>query len=292
MQKPLMRPVYQAELAGWIVILVGFLLLYLPTYYDLAMTQWHLTEQGHGPIILAVSWWFIYRARTKLLALQADPAPVLGFAFLLLGAALYAFGRSQAILMFEVSSQILVLGAIALLYKGTKGLRLLWFPLFFLLFMVPLPDALVSVVTTPLKSLVSAAASSLLAWFNYPVGRSGVIITVGQYQLLVADACAGLNSMFTLEALGLIYMNLMNYTSFPRNLTLAIALIPVSIAANIVRVLILILVTFHFGDEAGQGFVHDFAGMVLFIVALSLMFVVDMLIGGSINLYKRLKQGN
>ena len=85
--------------------------------------------------------------------------------------------------------------------------------------------------------------------------------------------------MFTLEALGLLYMNLMNYTSIARNVTLAVLIIPISFVANIVRVMILVLVTFHFGDAAGQGFVHGFAGMVLFMVALVLILVVDSLLG-------------
>ena len=165
-----------------------------------------------------------------------------------------------------------------LIFSGAGALRLAWFPLFFLLFMVPLPEALVAAVTAPLKSAVSAVASNLLYQIGYPVGRSGVIMTVGPYQLLVADACAGLNSMFTLEALGMLYMNLMNYTSLGRNVALALLLVPISFAANIVRVMILVLVTYHFGDEAGQGFVHGFAGMVLFMVALMLMLLVDKLL--------------
>jgi len=104
-------------------------------------------------------------------------------------------------------------------------------------------------------------------------------LTVGPYQLLVADACAGLNSMFTLEALGMLYMKLMGYTSVSRNVALAILLIPTAFFANIVRVMILVLVTYHFGDEAGQGFVHGFAGMVLFMVALMLMLVLDKVLG-------------
>ena len=145
--------------------------------------------------------------------------------------------------------------------------------------MIPLPEALVSSVTGPLKSAVSAVATQLLFMLGYPVGRSGVMLTVGQYNLLVADACAGLNSMFTLEALGMLYMNLMNYKSVARNVTLALLLIPISFMANIIRVMILVLVTYHFGDEAGQGFVHGFAGMVLFMVALSLMLIVDKPLG-------------
>ena len=90
---------------------------------------------------------------------------------------------------------------------------------------VPLPEALVAAVTAPLKTAVSYVASGLLYNMGLPVGRSGVMLTVGQYQLLVADACAGLNSMFTLEALGMLYMNLMRYTSVARNVTLAVMLV-------------------------------------------------------------------
>jgi exosortase len=140
---------------------------------------------------------------------------------------------------------------------------------------VPLPETLVAAVTTPLKSAVSQIAEQLLYVLGYPVARSGVTLFVGQYQLLVADACAGLNSMFTLEALGLLYMNLMQHTNVARNVTLAILIVPISFVANVVRVMILVLVTYYAGDEAGQGFVHGFAGMVLFMVALTLMFAVD-----------------
>lgn len=260
-------------------ILLGLGLLFVPTFRDLAQGLWRGDEQGHGPIILAVAAWFLWRKREALVALPPQPAPAWGYASLGLAMLLYALGRSQAILMFEVGALIPTLAGLLLLSRGFAALRVAWFPLFFLLFMVPLPDVLVSGLTTPLKSLVSAAATDLMSALGYPVGRSGVVITVGQYQLLVADACAGLNSIFTLEALGLIYLQLMNYRSPWRNVFLALVLLPISVLANIVRVVILVLVTYHFGDEAGQGFVHGFAGLVLFLVALLLMLSVDKLWG-------------
>ena len=261
---------------AWVAL--GFLLLYGPTYWSLAHTIWASDEQGHGPIILAVSAWLLFEKRHELAALDSKPSLGLGALVLGFGLLFYVFGRSQAIIMFEGASQIAVLAGILLLFKGGPALRVAWFPLFFLIFMVPLPSILVGAATGPLKSAVSSVAGSLLYSLGYPVGRSGVILTIGQYQLLVADACAGLNSMFTLEALGLLYMNLMKYTSAARNITLAVLLVPISFAANIVRVMILVLVTYHFGDAAGQGFVHSFAGMVLFMVALVLMLTVDKLL--------------
>ena len=265
----------------WVLLLLagGFALLYGPAYLELSTTVWATDEQGHGPIILALACWLLFNQRHTLAALPTKPVPWLGWPVLVFALALYALGRSQDIIMFAMGSQILLLVALLLLFHSARGLRLVWFPLFFLIFMVPLPEALVAAVTAPLKSAVSAVASNLLYDLGYPVGRSGVMMTVGPYQLLVADACAGLNSMFTLEALGMLYMNLMRYTSPARNITLAILLIPTAFAANIVRVMILVLVTYHFGDEAGQGFVHGFAGMVLFMVALGLMLMLDRALG-------------
>ncbi|MBB4842302.1 exosortase B [Paucibacter oligotrophus] len=268
----------QFDLRAFVLVALAFLVLYLPSYWALSHSVWVSDEQGHGPIILAVSFWLLYRQRHEIAAAATKPLPWLAYPFLCIALLFYAFGRSQDILLFEVGSQIFVLISIMLLFGGRGALRKAWFPLFFLLFMVPLPDVLVSSVTSPLKMAVSSVASSLMYWLGYPIGRSGVMLTVGQYQLLVADACAGLNSMFTLEALGLLYMNLMNYTSAGRNVTLALLLVPISFCANIVRVMILVMVTYHFGDEAGQGFVHGFAGMVLFMVALMLMLFVDKLL--------------
>lgn len=275
-RQPLLPP--SVDLPALLLVLVGLLVVYVPEYLELSSTVWRSDEQGHGPIIFAVSLWLLYSLRHTLAELQARPASVSGSLVLVVGALLYAFGRSQDIWIFSIGSQIWVLAGLVLLFKGWRGLRIIWFPLFFMLFMVPLPEALVAAVTAPLKTAVSLVASNLLYAFGYPVGRSGVMLTVGQYQLMVADACAGLNSMFTLEALGMLYMNLMRYTSAARNITLAVMLVPIAFCANIGRVMILVLVTYYFGDAAGQGFVHGFAGMVLFMIALMLMLVVDKLL--------------
>lgn len=268
-----------ADLLVLALLAGGFALLYLPTYWDLSRTVWALDEQGHGPIILAVSLWLLYQLRHRMAELPGRPAAVLGCGVFAFGLLLYVLGRTQAVIMFEVGSQIAVIAGLLLTFKGPPALRLAWFPLFFLLFMMPLPGALVAAVTTPLKTAVSYVAEVIMYAAGYPIARSGVILHVGQYQLLVADACAGLNSMFTLEALGLLYMNLMGYTSVARNVTLAILVIPIAFVANVVRVMILVLVTYHFGDEAGQGFVHDFAGMVLFMAGLVLILATDKVLG-------------
>jgi exosortase B len=263
----------------WLPLLLGFLALYVPTYVDLANGLWQTEEQGHGPLIGAVTAWLIWQSRADLFGLHDNPSRVLGFLSLLFGLLLYVFGRSQDILLFEVGSQIVVLASILLLAKGTAALRLCWFPLIFLVFMVPLPGSFVDALTNPLKRHVSEIAEHLLYIAGYPIARSGVTLTIGPYQLLVADACSGLHSMYSLSALGLLYLHLMKHGSFLRNALLACAILPIAFGANVLRVIFLVLVTFYLGDEAGQGFLHGFAGMVLFVAALGLLFVLDSLLG-------------
>ena len=180
--------------------------------------------------------------------------------------------------MLDVASIIPVLMGLMLIKHGPVALKHFWFPLFFLFFLIPLPGSLLDVVTLPMKVAVSYVASSVLYLLDYPIARSGVVLHIGPYQLLVADACAGMHTLISLEAMGLLYLNLVKHDSFLRNLTLGILIIPISFTANVIRVMSLVLITYYFGDEVGQGFIHGFAGMLLFIVALILIMSIDSLI--------------
>lgn len=268
----------RATLMRWLPLMLGFSAMYIPTFYGLFTGAWVSEEQAHGPIILALSLWLIFREFGTLQSMESRP--VLGGSFMLLifTLVLYVLGRSQQILSFEISSFILMLAVLLLCAKGTAALRLLWFPFFFMLFMVPLPGSVVSALTMPMKMAVSYVTEHLLFWVGFPIARSGVILQIGQYQLLVADACAGLQTLLTLESLGLFYLNVVRHTSAFRNVMLAILIIPISFTANVTRVIVLTLITYYFGDAAGQGFLHGFAGMVLFVTALVLILAVDSLL--------------
>lgn len=249
--------------------------MYAPTFWDLFHGLWAGDQQGHGPIVLFIAIWLFWKKYSDLITLPVQPSNLAGWSLLSLGLALYLLGRSQNILIFEVGSILLVAASILLLLSGRIAMRTMWFPLFFMIFMVPLPGLFVDALTQPMKLAVSYVAEYILYHIGYPISRSGVILQIGQYQLLVADACAGLNTLFTLEALGLLYLNLVRYQSAMRNIFLAILIFPISFAANVIRVMVLTLITYHFGDEAGQGFLHGFAGMVLFLAALTLIIATD-----------------
>ncbi|MFZ5523286.1 MAG: exosortase B [Pseudomonadota bacterium] len=263
----------------WLPILLGMVVLYVPTLYDLFNGLWATEEQMHGPIMLVLATWLIYRKWPRMVEKsEGNPTSVSGWMVFALALALYIIGRSQQIVFFEMGSLIWMLAAILLIKRGSSALKVMWFPLFFMLFMLPLPGTVVIVLTMPMKMAVSYVAEHILFWADYPIARNGVILQIGQYQLLVADACAGLQTLLTLESLGLFYLNVVRHTSAFRNIVLAILIVPISFTANVIRVTILTLITYYLGDEAGQGFLHGFAGMVLFLSALILILSMDMLL--------------
>jgi len=260
----------------WMPVLAGLLALYVPSFISLLAKRWREDDYSYGPIVLGIVFWLIWRQRALLLdARRADPAPAAGFALLGFGLLLYTFGRTQDIALFEMGSVAPVLAGALLALRGWEALRALWFALAFTVFLVPLPRFFVDALSGPLKQSVSAIAEQVLYAAGYPAARSGVVLAIGQYQLLVADACSGLNSMFSLTMVGVLYLYLMRHPRWWHNGVILASLLPIAFGANIVRVLLLVLVTYHFGDAAGQGFLHYFSGLVLFATALALILALD-----------------
>lgn len=265
--------------AELLAIAAGLFAMYLPTYMALDASIWKIVGQGHGPIMLALTLWLIWQRLPAFVSLAPQPAQFSGSVLLTAGLLLYIVGRSQDILFMDVGSQMLVLTGLTLLYKGWAGWRAMWFPIFFILFIVPIPGSVVDQITAPLKAAVSYVAEAILYKLNYPIGRSGVTLTIGPYQLLVADACAGLNSIFALEAIGVFYLSVVGHASKLRNIVLAMLILPISFVSNVTRVIALVLITYYFGDEVGQGFVHSFAGILLFMLATALTIATDTVLG-------------
>ncbi len=260
----------------WWICVLGLLALYVPTIWDLTFNIWSTEEQSQGPIVLAICLWLVWRSWDRIDDESAGaPQPALGWLLVAVGLLFYVFGRSQRILSAQTLSAIFMLPGLVLLLRGPRQLKAAAFALFFMIFLIPLPATMVDAITQPLKLAVSSVATSVLFAAGYPIARMGVIVQIGQYQLLVADACAGLHTLFSLEAMGLLYLNVVRHTSLLRNIALALLIVPISFMANVIRVMVLALITYYFGDEAGQGFLHGFAGMVLFMTALMFIIATD-----------------
>ena len=264
--------------AEWLLAIAGFLALYIPLYWRAANGIWQSEDHGHGVIILMVLLWLFWTLRHDIDSAPRQPVPWLGWPVFGFGLLTCFAGRVFDISILEFGAQPFVVAGALLLLRGTAAVRVAWFPLIYFIFMIPLPGMLVDAITGSLKSVIANIVESLLFTAGYPIARSGVILSIGQYQLQVADACSGLHSMFSLSALGTLFMYIMGRkTKLHMGIMLA-AILPIAFAANIVRVIVLVLVTYYLGDEAGQGFLHGAAGMVLMLVALVFFFCLDMVL--------------
>lgn len=211
-------------------------------------------------------------------ALQKRPSRWLAYGAIFAFAAALVLFRTAAVIELEVYAMYGLFVALLFAFVGGRALRALWFPLLYLLFAVPLPDSLVAALTNPLKIWISESAVSLLHAAGYPIASAGVMIQIGQYQLLVAAACAGLNSLITLTALTLFYVYLSHRADWRYMAVLTAAAVPIAIFSNLVRVLLLILITYHGGEAAAQGFLHNFAGLTTFAVSLATIYALDIAI--------------
>lgn len=258
----------------WLAVFLALLAMYMPSFRALGDTFWGNADDAEGVIILAISIWLAWRERRLFLQEPNSAFRPLGALSLFLGLLLYALGRSQEFFQFEVGSLIpVLLGTVALLL-GRGGLRRLWFPILFLVFLVPIPGSVLDSVLLPLKQVVSWVVDEVLYSFGYPISRNGVVLVIGGYQLLIADACSGLNSMVALSGIGLLYVYLVGSDDKVTMAALLLSVVPVAFIANVLRVLVLVLVTYYFGEAAGQRF-HDVAGYLEIGIAFGAFFLLD-----------------
>ena len=257
---------------------IGLAALGVPTLISLAHETWSKESGAHGPIVLAVGAWLLIKEFPSARALVRPGSLALTLAGLAFSLLLYVFGRALAFIPIEAAG--LYGAGVCILYSqiGLRALLKLWFPVVYLAFLVPAPGWFLDQVTAPLKQFVSWAAMSVLSTFGIPVAREGVTIYVSSYRLLVEDACSGLNSMVGLVAVSLLYIYLLRGAQLRYALLLTGLVIPIAILGNVLRIMTLILLTYFFGDEVAQGFLHETAGLFLFAIDLMLVFAVDKLL--------------
>lgn len=251
--------------------------LYLPIYVNFAQGAWRQDENAHALIIMSIA---AAAAGVRLATEKFDwtasrPDQFAGVAILLFGFALIGVGSaSETDLFLSASQGVVALGA-ALFFFGVRGVRRLWFPLALTLYLIIWPGWAIDALTAPLKVFVSKIVAEGLYAAGLPVAHAGAVISAGPYQLLVAAACAGLNSLIALTSIGAVYLYVVKHADWRINAVVFASLIPIAIAANILRVAALTLITLFLGYDAGQGFMHEGAGLLMFAAALALVFAVD-----------------
>lgn len=257
------------------ILLLGLVAFCVPTMKFVTQQSWAGEEGAHGPIVLATGLWLLVREWQEARAF-ARPAPMrVVWALLAVLVPLQIFARITQIV--ELEGYFMYFTILVVLYAviGLEALRKLWFPLFYIAFIFPPPETLVAIITVPMKIWLSKAAIGFLQLFNYPIGGEGVTIYIGQYELLVAAACSGINSIVSLSAISLFYIYMRHRANWLYSGLLVLLIVPVAMVANFFRVLILILLTYHAGEAAAQGFLHNFAGIAMFAIALVTIFAAD-----------------
>ena len=258
-------------------LIAGLTALALPTFARLGRQVWSTEAGAHAPIVLATGVWLLVREGASMRA-EARPGRELVFwPALALALALWVFGSAYDFISLEAAALWLVTLLVAYRLVGEAAVRGSFFPFLYLAFLVPPPGWVVDRLTAPLQTLISTVATDGLAALGVPISRYGVTLFVGPYQLLVEQACSGMNSIVGLTAVSLFYIHVLHRASWRYALLLAACILPVAVFTNLLRVVALVLITHWFGDAAAQGFLHVTAGVALFAVALAIIFGLDTL---------------
>jgi exosortase len=277
------------NLLAWILAA----LLYLPLFLKLYTPIWNgllagpvpflksfgapwgrVADYTHAYFILPITLWLIWRNREQLKSRAGKGSFATGLLLLLVGLLMLVFGLRQNYIFVSTFSLIPFLAGLVMLLYGRDAIKTAGFPILYLIFLVPPPGAVLDAITLPLREWVSALAESILGILNYPISRDGLLLTIGYNDIYMGQPCSGFRSLVTMFALILIYVYL-SKRKILHKVLLAASIVPFAILGNIIRVIALCLITFYFGEDAGQGFFHDFSGIVVFTITLLGILGVD-----------------
>ncbi len=261
---------------AWVVVVLSFAALFGPTLVRLVQDWAHDDNYSHGFLIIPLAAYFAWERRRKLAAVQPRPAAV-GLAIVAFGLALLVAGLLGAELFLTRTSILAVLAGSIVFVAGWQALRILVFPLAFLILMIPIPAILFNQIAFPLQLLASNVGETALSLAGVPVLREGNVIFLANTTLEVAEACSGIRSLVSLLTLGIVYGYFTDRRPFVRVL-IALSTIPIAIASNAFRVAGTGLAASYYGPAAAEGFFHEFSGWLVFVVAFLMMFVVAQLL--------------
>ncbi len=264
---------------GWQgLLLVGALgLLYWPVLKLLVWQWYNDPDYGHGFLVPLLSAFLIWQRREKLRTIKSQPSPW-GMVIVLGSLGLLVLGSLGAELSM---SRVSILGTICGLivyFAGWPILRAMAFPMAFLLFAIPIPQVVYNEIVFPLQFVASRFATKILETLNlFPIMREGNVLILPGMHLEVVEACSGIRSLMSLLALAAGYGYLVE-RSIPVRWFLILAMVPLAIISNGTRVMITALMANYIGPKAAQGFMHEFSGWVIFVVATILFLLLHSLI--------------
>jgi len=266
-----------------IIILVP-LAIFAACYYDVLIWMYKRymstdSYYSHGFLIPFVSAYLVWQKRNKLAEQQASVS-WWGLFILIAAGLVHLAGTVLYVFSLSGFSIFLLAIGVTLFLFGKEITRCVLFPLVFLAFMFPLPDAIVSAISFPMKEVVADVGVRIADEIGIPVFREGFYITIPAGSLLVGNPCSGLRSLIAFLALGSVYAYL-GSVSRMRKWILFFSSIPIALLSNIIRVPILILISHYWGLSAAapESFWHDASGIFVFIMGLVLLLVTGRVLG-------------
>lgn len=265
------RPI---RLGNWYTatLLILGVWLYAPVLVRLAYQWWIDPNFSHGFFVPAFSAFVLWQNRARLRAIQPQPS-IWGLPVVVISLAMLLVGTFGAELFLSRLSLILLLAGAVIFFVGWTMLRAVLFPLCFLLLMIPIPSIAFSQITLPLQMLASKLAAGTLPICGVPVLREGNIINLPAMPLEVAQACSGIRSLMSLTTLAIMYGYLVERRVWVR-VALALASIPIAVAANGLRIVGTGLIVQYWDPEKAEGFFHLFSGWLVFVVSLLMLFAL------------------
>ena len=260
--------------------------LYTPVFYRLYRGGWAVSDYTHAYFILPLSLLIVWLKRNEIRQIhlkvysstEQHPkgTPLTshfllltpyfpGLALLILGLGMFIFGWRWDYLFISTLSLIPLLFGMCLFLYNKNFARILAFPILYLLLLVPFPVGVLDSITLPMRYAASVISAYILKAMGYDIVREGLLINIGGHEIFMGAPCSGFRSLITMISLGLIYIYF-NKGTMSKNTILFISIIPLALVGNLARVIALCLITFHFGEAAGQGFFHNFSGMVVFLI--------------------------
>jgi exosortase len=264
------------QLARFAVAAVLVAIVYYPVFPTLWRTWMSSPNYSHGFLIPPIVLFLLWRERKRFVdAVRAGTA--WGIAIIALALVGNVVSIRAGIFMTQGYSFVLMLFGLSLFFFGGRATRVIWFPLAFLVFMLPWPPFLMNVLSFNLKVFAARSGSALAAKLGVPLVRSGMTIHVPAGSLRIADPCSGLRSLIALVALGTLFAYLTAGAAWKRLVIVAVS-VPLAIAGNMLRITALCLVAHVWGIDAALGFFHDFSGFLLFMFAFVGLVVVRKLL--------------
>ena len=259
-----------------VLLVVSFGLLFWRVIADLVLDWIRDDNYSHGFLIVPLSLYLAWERRTRFL--ETEQRPTMIGVFLVITSILVTTQDMHPFI--NRMAMLLCLGGMLLFLCGWKRLRVMTFPLAFLLLMIPIPAILFNQIAFPLQLLASQFGEWTLSACQVPVLREGNVIQLANTSLEVAEACSGIRSLISLVTLGIAYGYFAESRIWAR-VILAFAAIPIAIAANAIRVAGTGLAAHFYGADAAQGFFHSFSGWLVFLVAFVFLFMLHRLMMSS-----------